>query len=130
MASSRSRSRRFLPPDPRVSEPYRLTPQLALRIASLGTIVLAAFAVLFLRLWALQVLSGAQYAKAAQNNNLRTVRVQAPRGAILDRNGEVLVDNIVGYSIQIWPAELPRKGRYDVLRRLSALVGVPALQME
>ena len=129
MASARSRSHRFLPPDPRVSEPYRLTPQLALRIGILGTIVLAAFAVLFLRLWALQVLSGTQYAHAAQNNNLRTVRVQAPRGAILDRNGDVLVENTVGYSIQIWPAELPREGRYDVLRRLSAVVGVPPLQM-
>ena len=30
------RSRRFLPSDPRVEEPYRLTPQLALRIAVLG----------------------------------------------------------------------------------------------
>ena len=28
--------RRFLPSDPRVEEPYRLTPQLALRVAVLG----------------------------------------------------------------------------------------------
>jgi hypothetical protein len=46
-------SRRFLPGDPRVSEPYRLTPQLALRVAVLGFFALALFAVLFLRLWAL-----------------------------------------------------------------------------
>ena len=62
MASSRPRAAgRFLPPDPRVEEPYRLTPQLALRIAVLGMSSLAVFAVLFLRLWALQVLSGSQY---------------------------------------------------------------------
>ena len=58
MPEQRSPSRRFLPPDPRVAQPYRLTPGLALRIGILGTIVLAVFAVLFLRLWALQVLSG------------------------------------------------------------------------
>ena len=53
---------------------------MALRIAILGVVVLAVFAVLFLRLWALQVLSGADYLNAAENNQLRTVRVPAPRG--------------------------------------------------
>ena len=55
----------FLPPDPRVEEPYRFTPQLALRVAILGAIALAVFGVLFFRLWALQVLSGPQYLQAA-----------------------------------------------------------------
>ena len=57
----RSGSDRFLPPDPRVERPYRLTPQLALRIGILGAVALLAFGVLFFRLWALQVLSGPQY---------------------------------------------------------------------
>src|SRR5207253_8187700 len=85
--AERSRSRRFLPPDPRTAEPYRLTPRLALRVGILGMLALTIFAVLFLRLWALQVLNGTQYLRAAQNNQLRTVRVQAPRGPILDRYG-------------------------------------------
>ena len=51
---------RFLPPDPRVEAPYRLTPQTVFRIGILGFLVLMAFAVLFFRLWALQVLSGNQ----------------------------------------------------------------------
>ena len=115
MASNgnRLRSGRFLPPDPRVEEPYRLTPQLALRIGILGMIVLAVFALLFLRLWALQVLSGNQYLNAAQNNQLRTLRLQAPRGPILDRNGQVLIGNVAGHSVQIWPADLPKKGAYQ-----------------
>jgi penicillin-binding protein 2 len=120
---------RFLPPDPRVEEPYLLTPQLALRIGILGAIVLIAFAVLFLRLWALQILSGSQYLRAAQNNQLRIVRVPAPRGAILDRNGHVLVGNVAGSSVQIWPADLPTQGRYQLLQRLSRVVDVPVPQM-
>ena len=123
--TARPRPGRFLPPDPRVAEPYLLTPQLALRIGVLGAIVLAAFAVLFLRLWALQILSGSQYLNAAQNNQLRTVRVPAPRGAILDRNGKVLVGNVAGSSVQIWPADLPKEGRYQLLRKLSRVVHVP-----
>lgn len=115
----------FLPSDPRTAQPYRLTPQIAFRLAILGMVLLAAFAVLFLRLWALQVLSGPQYLEAAQNNQLRTVRLQAQRGPILDRNGVPLVGNAAGHSVQIWPADLPEEGRYQVLKRLSRLLNVP-----
>ena len=125
----RTPSRRFLPPDPRVAEPYRLTPQLAFRIAILSTIVLIAFGVLVFRLWALQILNGDQYLNVAQNNQLRTVRIQAPRGFVLDRKGRVLVRNVPGSSVQIWPADLPEEGRYAMLKRLSAIVNVPAAKM-
>jgi len=117
-------SRRFLPPDPRVAEPYRLTPQLAFRIAILGFVVLAAFAVLFLRLWALQILSGPQYLNAAQNNQVRVVRIQAPRGPIVDRNGVPIVENAAGHSVQLWPADLPTEGRYQLLKKLTTLLNV------
>jgi penicillin-binding protein 2 len=122
---------RFLAPDPRVDEPYRLTPRLALRIGILGTLAIAVFAVLFLRLWALQVLSGAQYLRAAQNNQLRTIRLQAPRGPILDRDGRVLVTNVAGNEVQIRPTDLPapRAARLAELRALSRAVGVPLSQM-
>jgi hypothetical protein len=80
---------RFLPRDPRVDAPYRLTPQLVFRIGILGFLTLAVFAILFFRLWALQVLSGNQYLVAAQNNQLRVMRTDAPRGPIEDRYGRV-----------------------------------------
>ena len=72
---------RFLPGDPRTEEPYRLTPQLAFRVAILAFLALTVFAVLFLRLWALQVLSGDRYLAAANDNRVRTLRLEAPRGA-------------------------------------------------
>jgi len=75
-------SRRFLPPDPHVAEPYRLTPRLALRVGLLGMVAVAVFAALFLRLWSLQILNGEQLLRAAQNNQRREVRVPAPRGSI------------------------------------------------
>ncbi len=61
--AKRTLSRRFLPPDPRVEEPYRLTPRLAVRIGVLGMLAIAVFAVLFLRLWSLQILNGEQLLK-------------------------------------------------------------------
>jgi penicillin-binding protein 2 len=127
MASTdvRLRSRGFLPRDPRVAEPYRLSPQTAFRIGILGALALAAFAILFLRLWSLQVLSGDRYLQAAQNNQVRTLPREAPRGAILDRNGHVLVTNKPGTAVRIWVADLPRKRRYQELRLLAGVLQLP-----
>jgi penicillin-binding protein 2 len=118
-------SRRFLPPDPRVAEPYRLSPQTALRIGILGALALAAFGILFLRLWSLQVLSGDRYLVAARNNQIRTLPLEAPRGAILDRNGHPLVTNKPSTAVRIWVADLPRKRRYQELRLLASVLDMP-----
>ena len=126
MVETRVPSRRFLPHDPRVEEPWRFTPRIALRVAILGVLALGVFGVLFLRLWALQVLSGTQYLRTAENNQLRTVRIEAQRGPILDRNGRRLVTNVAGTAVELWPADLPKgKGRDTELRRLSSVLRVP-----
>jgi penicillin-binding protein 2 len=116
---------RFLPPDPRVETPYRLTPQMVFRIGILGFLVLTAFGVLFFRLWALQVLSGAQYLQAAENNQLRTLRIEAQRGPIIDRYGRAIVENKAGTVVRIWPSDLPKKGAFAELKRLAGILQVP-----
>jgi penicillin-binding protein 2 len=126
----RSPRTRFLPRDPRVEGPYRMTPQLALRLGILGAVVLFAFAVLFFRLWALQVLSGDRYLVAAQNNQLRTIRIEAPRGPILDYRGRKIVANKLAMVVRVWPASLPRHRRPRVFRRLSAVLGVPLAELQ
>ena len=70
-----------------------ITPQLAWRVAILGGVALTMFAVIFLRLWFLQVLSGDKYLAEANDNRVRDITIQAPRGDVVDRNGTVLVDN-------------------------------------
>ena len=116
---------RFLPRDPRIDAPYRLTPQLVFRIGILGFLTLIVFGVLFVRLWALQVLSGNEFLVAAQNNQLRLLRLDAPRGPIEDRHGHVLVQNTNATAVKIWPADLPKHGAYQELRRLSRILEVP-----
>jgi penicillin-binding protein 2 len=118
--------RSFLPPDPRVEEPYLLTPQLAFRVAVLAFLALGIFAVLFLRLWALEVLSGSHYLAQANDNRVRTLSIDAPRGAVLDRNGRVLVSNVAGTRVEIWPADLPKTWTAELteLRALQTVTGV------
>ena len=122
--AKRTLSRRFLPPDPNVEEPYRLTPRLALRVGLLGVVAVAVFATLFLRLWSLQILNGAQLLRAAENNQRREVRLPAPRGAILDRNGLPLVTNVPGTIVQIDQSTLPQRKsvRLRELRRLARVL--------
>jgi penicillin-binding protein 2 len=122
---------RFLPGDPRVEEPYRLTPQLALRVAILAFLALAVFAVLFLRLWALQVLSGDRYLAVANDNRVRTIRLEAPRGPVLDAHGRVLVTNVAGTRVELWPADLPKTwpARRKELQALSTVTGTSVKDM-
>ena len=112
-------------------EPYRLTPKLARRVALLSALVVIGFAALLLRLWALQVLAGTQYAARAQANQVRTVRVAAPRGPIVDRNGDVLVTNRPVTSVELWPSGLPKlyARRVAELRTLAHVTHVNVRQL-
>ena len=92
----------------RVEERIRpITPQLAWRVAVLGGAAFVLFGIVFFRLWFLQVLSGSEYANQAKANILRAVPVAAPRGEILDRSGNVLVDSAPVPVVQISAPDLP-----------------------
>lgn len=67
----------------------------------LGVAALAFFAIVFFRLWFLQVLSGDQYLAEANQNRTRDIRVEAPRGQIFDRNGDLLVDNRSSWQVRV-----------------------------
>src|ERR1700722_17000086 len=84
-----------------------MTPQLALRVAIIGSLALAMFAIIFFRLWFLQVLSGNQYLAQATTNRVRDIAGAAPRGEILDSSGAVLVDSNKALAVQISPPDLP-----------------------
>ncbi|MGH3042588.1 MAG: hypothetical protein ACRDNG_12775, partial [Gaiellaceae bacterium] len=100
---------------------------MALRVGILGVLVVVVFCALFFRLWALQVISGERYLENANNNQIRSFGVIAPRGSIVDRDGDVLVSNMPGTLVQIWPAALenvPIVERDQMLRRISRLLGL------
>jgi penicillin-binding protein 2 len=84
-----------------------ITPQLALRVALLGGFAFILFGVVFFRLWFLQVLTGEDYVSQARENRVRKVRIEAPRGDIVDRNGRTLVRTRVAPVVQVVPSQLP-----------------------
>jgi penicillin-binding protein 2 len=109
-----------------------LTPKLAFRVAVIGGVALVLFAVIFFRLWYLQVLSGDSYVAAARDNRVREIKVQAPRGEIVDRHGVPLVENRHSFSIKLTPDKLPasRAERHELYRRLGKLVGARPRRLE
>lgn len=115
----------------------------SMRIAVLGIVALCLFAIVFFRLWFLQVLSGDQYLAEANQNRTRDVRVEAPRGDILDRNGKTLVDNKSSWQVRVdqseWGIRLSTKNKqliFDdaafapVLRRLSLALDTPQAELK
>jgi len=60
-----------------------------------GSVIL----LLFGRLWFLQITRGEHYRTQAEKNRLRIIELPAPRGLILDRQGRVLVDNEISFSL-------------------------------
>ena len=109
-----------------------LTPQLAFRVAVIGGVALVMFALIFFRLWYLQVLSGDKYLAAASENRVREIKVQAPRGEIVDRHGQPLVKNRSSLSIKLAPDKLPEDigEREEVYRRLAKLLHLNPRRLE
>jgi penicillin-binding protein 2 len=103
-----------------------VTPQLALRVALLGGIALLLFAIVFFRLWYLQVLSGDRYLAEANDNRVREIKVEAPRGKVVDRNGTLLVDNRTALTVEVQPQRLPREPteRRRLIARIGAALGL------
>jgi penicillin-binding protein 2 len=91
-----------------------VSPQLAWRIAVLGIVAFGLFAVIFFRLWYLQVLSGDQYLAQARSNKVRIERIPAPRGDIVDRSNHILVDNRPSVVVKVRPNTLPESERLAV----------------
>lgn len=59
------------------------------------------FGILMIRLWQLQVVGGEDYLRASEFNRTRNQDIAPFRGVILDRHGEVLVDNQAGFMLTV-----------------------------
>lgn len=92
------------------------------RMAMLSIAVTSLFFALFARLVYLQVFEEPKLAAAAKANQVRTVYTEAPRGRILDRNGELLAGD-KEVDVLTVQRDAPVKDK-TLLSRLSAFVGV------
>ncbi|MDF2569207.1 MAG: mrdA 2 [Sporomusa sp.] len=93
------------------------------RIKILAIIVISIVSVLVLRLVWMQLYQGAQYKKIAEQNRIRQITAQAPRGTIYDKNGAVIVANRPSFAVSIIPNEFTNPQEATPL--LAGITGVP-----
>ncbi len=86
-------------------QPYMTIPR---KYVLYSAFVVILFIVLISRFFYLQIYKQAQYFKASERNRIREIVIEANRGIILDRNGEVLVDNHPSYSAYAIPFEVKK----------------------
>src|SRR5512146_939526 len=61
-------------------------------------VILSIFLVLASGLWSLHVRQKYEYLNRAEQNRIRRVAILAPRGKLLDRDGQIIVDNYPSFS--------------------------------
>ena len=80
-------------------------------------ILIGAFLVLSGAFFRTQILQHDKFQLKAETNRLRPIPLTPPRGAIFDRHGEIIAENVPGYSVKLLAANR------DSLRAVLATVG-------
>ncbi len=94
-------------------------------LSRLATVTLAMIAGAF---WYVQVLQGSHFRQLAENNRLRKLAVEAPRGTVYDRHGRVLVEDLPSYNLTLDRS----RGRSvpDSLRFAAGILERPVEELE
>ena len=69
------------------------------RLTVISYTIVGLMALLLLGFWKLQIINSDRYAQLAERNRVRSIPIIAPRGAMLDRYGRVIVDNYPSFSV-------------------------------
>lgn len=99
---------------------YDQAQNLGIRVGSIQVIAFVLLAILGVRLYYLQLVKGEYYADKAENQRVRLIPIPAPRGAIFDRSGKLLVDSRPTYNVTL--SNEPIK-KIDVSDRIADYAG-------
>lgn len=91
-------------------------------------VLLLAFLVLGIAFFRIQVLQVEEYRLRSESNRLRALPLAAPRGPLLDRHGEVIADNVPGYTVKLLAPSAD--SLRAVLERLGRIVALDSGTME
>jgi penicillin-binding protein 2 len=91
-------------------------------------VLILSFVVLIFKLFHMQVYESRKYLRYSEQNRIRRLQLQPPRGMIYDRNDEVLVDNRPSYSLSAIPFECNKSD--SVIHRLSKVLDEPSKEIK
>jgi penicillin-binding protein 2 len=84
-----------------ISSPQDQVKALHDRLLWIAVALCGVLALLIVRLWGLQVWYGDYYHQLSEQNRLRHVPIQAPRGLVYDRTGRLLVTNVPSLNLYV-----------------------------
>jgi penicillin-binding protein 2 len=90
------------------------------RVVYLMIAILAIILLLFFRIWYLQVIRGRYYANLSENNRVRMVSLQPPRGMIYDRHGRLLANNVPSFNLYMMLEDV--QNRDAVIEKITQYV--------
>ena len=96
----------------------------------LKSFMLGALGACFLRLFYLQIIQGRTYAAASESNHTQVVVEHAPRGRILDRNGEILADDQPVFVALFSPLGLNSADFQRVVAHLAPILNISEMELE
>ncbi|MFC1663224.1 penicillin-binding protein 2 [Patescibacteria group bacterium] len=85
----------------------------------LSIVVSVAIFLIIVRVFSLQIVSGAEYRDKAENNRIKLEVISAPRGIIFDRHGSPFVENVPNFSI--WFNAQDKSDDQSYLENISAI---------
>ena len=85
----------------RLNPPPAETPGLRRRFVVVSVAAGLVFGILLLRLWYLQLVKDEHYRTLSDRNRTRYIHVDAPRGTMYDRHGQMLVDSRPAFSVSV-----------------------------
>ncbi|MGB4439051.1 MAG: hypothetical protein WBJ13_07480, partial [Sedimentibacter sp.] len=92
------------------------------RFNILYMIIVVMLCVLGFRMAVLTIVEGEEYRDIADVKKIKDIPVKAPRGKILDRNGELLADNVTSFTVQMYTDEIDSKNFNEISYILSKLL--------
>ncbi len=84
--------------------------------------------ILVARFFQLQIYQATEYKTKADSNRIKAVKINAPRGLILDRNGNILVDNKPTYVLSCIPNEI--KDKKKLFSSISDITGIDSILLK
>ncbi|NLW07230.1 MAG: penicillin-binding protein 2 [Clostridia bacterium] len=103
-------------------------PKLNRRLTGFLTVIIFIFIILTARLFFLQVLNAQKFSKQSSENRIRINPIEARRGDILDRNGEIMVTSQPVFVISI--RKVPNMDLDEVVNNLATILNDPELTPE
>jgi len=90
-------------------------------------LLMVIFFVLLIRLWYLQIIKGGELKQKSEINSVRFRKIKPLRGLIMDRKGQLLVDNLPSFDVVYMPGKV--KDYEQLIEKLKTLYKKKSLQI-